>query len=94
MEDIFLEYKNFPEIFKALSHPIRVKITAGLISNNECNVSKMVKYLNIPQPTVSQHLNILKSAKIIEGYRCGNQVCYKVINEDVKKIFSVLGGCK
>ena len=85
-----INFEEVSEIFKALSHPTRVKIIAGLIIKNECNVSKMVEGLGIPQPTVSQHLNILKSARIIEGYRKGNQICYKVVNEQVKKIFSVL----
>lgn len=85
-----LNYNEIAEMFKALAHPTRAKIVAGLILKNECNVSKMVENLEISQPTVSQHLNILKSARIIEGYRKGNQICYKVINEQVKKIFSVL----
>jgi ArsR family transcriptional regulator len=40
----------------------------------------------VPQPTVSQHLNILKSAGIIKGYRNGTQVCYKIENCEVLKI--------
>ena len=78
------------EIFKALSHPTRLQIVAGLIANNECNVSQMTEELKIPQPTVSQHISILKSSGIIEGYRIGNQVCYKVISEDVKRLFEIL----
>lgn len=78
------------EIFKALAHPIRLKIVCGLIKKEECNVSIMVKKLEIPQPTVSQHLNILKNAGVITGYKKGTQVCYKVTNEVVKKIIKTL----
>lgn len=88
-----INFEEIAEIFKALAHPTRAKIVAGLLFNNdgcECNVSKMVKGLNIAQPTVSQHLNILKSAKIIEGYRKGNQICYKVINNQVKAFYSTI----
>lgn len=85
-----LDFEEIAEIFKAMGHPIRAKIVAGLLLNNECNVTKMVMGLGIAQPTVSQHLNILKAAHIIEGYRNGNQICYKVINETVKKIYSVI----
>ena len=84
------EFEALSEIFKALSHPLRVQIVAGLIKKEECNVSTMVKKLGTPQPTVSQHLNILKSYGIIEGFRKGNQICYKVTNEQVKKIFKLL----
>lgn len=78
------------EIFKALAHPIRLKIVCGLIKKEECNVSIMVEKLEIPQPTVSQHLNILKNAGVITGYKKGTQVCYKVTNEVVKKIIKTL----
>lgn len=74
------------DIFKALSGVTRLKIVVGLIEKKECNVNKMAEGLNIAQPNVSQHLSILKNAGVIEGYRKGNQICYKVINELVIKI--------
>ena len=82
--------EEMAEIFKALSHPIRLKIVCGLIQKKECNVTKMVIHLNMPQPNVSQHINILKNADIIEGYRNGNDICYKVVNEDVEKMIQAL----
>lgn len=85
-----LNFDEISEIFKALSHPTRAKIVAGLILKNECNVSKMVQGLEIPQPTVSQHLNILKAAGIIEGFRKGNQICYKVVNDRVRRIYEAI----
>lgn len=80
--------EKLADIFKALSHPIRLKIAMGLITKDDCNVNSMVEKLNIPQPTVSQHLTILKNAGIIEGYRKGNQVCYKLMNQNVKVIIT------
>jgi ArsR family transcriptional regulator len=44
----------------------------------------------VPQPTVSQHLNILKAAGILEGARTGNQVHYSVVSEGAKKIVRAL----
>lgn len=79
------------ETFKALAHPIRLKIVCGLIHKEECNVSIMVDKLAVPQPTVSQHLNILKNAGVITGFKKGTQVCYKVTDENVKKIIKSLG---
>ncbi len=78
------------EIFKALSSTTRLKIVIGLIAKHECNVNKMSEGLGIPQPNVSQHLTILKNAGIIEGYRKGNQICYKVIDEQTKAIIQSL----
>jgi len=82
--------EEMAEIFKALSHPIRLKIVCGLIQKKECNVTKMVQHLNMPQPNVSQHINILKNTDIIEGYRKGNEICYRVTNKIVEKIIESL----
>ena len=83
-----MDFENYSEIFKALAHPLRLKIVCGLIKKEECCVSIMVEKLKVAQPTVSQHLNILRNAGVIAGYRKGNQICYKVTNEQVKKIIN------
>lgn len=82
--------EDYAEIFKALGHPIRLKIVCGLAHKNECNVSIMVEKLGVPQPMVSQHLNILKNAGVISGYKKGTQVCYQLTNETAKKIVTSL----
>ena len=78
--------EKYAEIFKALAHPIRLKIVCGLCKKDECNVTKMVEKLGIPQPTVSQHLNILKNAGIITGYKKGTTICYKVTSDEARKM--------
>jgi DNA-binding transcriptional ArsR family regulator len=42
------------------------------------------------QPTVSQHLNISKSAGILEGHRDGNQMFYSVCNKEAIKVIMAL----
>lgn len=82
--------ERYAEIFKALAHPIRLKIVCGLMKKDECNVSIMVEKLGVAQPTVSQHLNILKNAGVITGYKKGTQVCYRITDEKTKKIVETL----
>lgn len=77
-------------IFKALSHPLRVQLVAGFIKNSESNVTNMVNNLKVSQPTISQHINVLKTLGVVKGYRKGNQICYKVNNELVEKIYNIL----
>ena len=81
---------DLADVFKALSHPIRVQLIAGLIEKDECNVTNMVKNLNVAQPTISQHINVLKTLGIVKGYRKGNQIYYKLDNDLVRKIYRVL----
>jgi len=82
-------HKQKADLLKALGHPIRYCIVEGLVSG-ERNVAAMVDCTGVPQPTVSQHLNILKAAGILEGMRCGNQVHYSVVDPEAKKIVLAL----
>lgn len=82
-------YNDKSEILKAIAHPVRLCIVKGLLEK-ECNVSKMQDCLGLPQSTVSQHLAKLKSAGVIEGERNGLEICYRVVNEDVKKIIKAI----
>jgi ArsR family transcriptional regulator len=50
----------------------------------------MVECTSVPQPTVSQHLTILKNAGIIECQRDGNQMLYSVCSEEARKIIDSL----
>lgn len=84
------DLEKIVSIFKALSCETRLKIVMGLIEKKECNVNLMAEKLGIPQPNVSQHLAVLKNAKVIEGFRNGTQICYRVTNDLVIKIIKNL----
>lgn len=92
MSEKINDINNLAEILKALSHPIRLSIAMGLMKKDNCNVNTMAEKLNVAQPKISQHLTILKSAKIIEGYRNGNQICYRLTNKIAKNIILSIGG--
>lgn len=76
-----MKAENYSEIFKALGHPIRLKIACGLLQKGQCNVNTMVERLNVSQSLISQHINILKKSGLIKGYRDGNIIWYKLENE-------------
>lgn len=84
-----IDYEKDSEILKALGHPIRLKIVAGLI-NNECNVNKIVETLKIPQSTASQHLGILKNKGIISPRKKGVITCYRVVDKKVLETIALL----
>jgi len=82
-------HRQKAEILKALGHPIRYCIVEGLLSGEQ-NVATLVDCLKVPQPTVSQHLHILKAAGILEANRVGNQIHYSVRNAEVRRIITAL----
>ena len=70
------------ELLKVLAHPVRLCIVKGLLENGGCcNVTYMQNCLNAPQSTVSQHLQKLKAAGIIEGKRDGLMVNIRYVTK-------------
>ncbi|HEY8890801.1 MAG TPA: metalloregulator ArsR/SmtB family transcription factor, partial [Clostridium sp.] len=71
MDTDYMKYSEITEILKVLAHPIRLCIVKGILDQGQCNVSHMQTCLKIPQSTVSQHLQKLRYAGVIEGNRKG-----------------------
>lgn len=63
--------------FKALADPTRLRMIA-LCTQGECSVSELTKVLGHSQPRVSQHLKQLCAAGLLERFRDGHFVYYRV----------------
>lgn len=90
MERNVEKYNEAAELLKVLAHPVRLCIVSGLLESGECNVSYMQSCLNAPQSTISQHLQKLRAAGIIEGKRNGLEIFYSVCNDKVAELIKVL----
>lgn len=84
------KYTELAEILKTLAHPVRLCIVKGLIEKGECNVTHMQSCLDIPQSTVSQHLQKLKSGNIITGVRRGLEINYSICDKRVIQLVNTL----
>lgn len=73
------DHKKQAQIFKALSHPIRILIVEELTKGERC-VNDIRDFFNVTQPNISQHLNILKYADIVDYHQRGNLRCYFLKN--------------
>ena len=78
--------EDYSEVFKALSHPLRLKIACGLLHKGKCNVNTMVERLGVSQSLISQHINILKKSGLIKGYRNGNIIWYNLESKLAQKL--------
>ncbi len=83
------QYLEEAEMLKVLGHPVRLKIVAGLCTQ-ECNVKHIWECLGMQQATVSQHLALLKKKGVIAGKREGAEVRYSVVHPLAKKIIAAL----
>jgi DNA-binding transcriptional ArsR family regulator len=90
MDKEYLKYNEIAEILKVLAHPIRLCIIINLIKEGESNVTAMQDCLKIPQSTLSQHLQKLRGAKLIEGKRNGLEVNYHISDESVAELIKAL----
>ena len=81
-------YEIQAEYFKALSHPVRIKILYYLKEGEKC-VCKIVPYLKGEQSNVSRHLAALKRVGILSSRKEGVSVYYKVQDENVYKILDL-----
>jgi len=90
MKQNYMDYNETAEMLKVLAHPVRLCIINGLLGKGTCNVSHMQDCLGIPQSTLSQHLQKLRTAKLIEGKRNGLEINYSICDERVRELDKVL----
>src|SRR6476661_1523419 len=69
------DYDQLTSLFRLLSDKTRLNILM-LLADGERNVSHLCDELQLPQPTVSHHLGLLRMNNIIGNRRSGKQVFY------------------
>lgn len=82
------DFKQHAQVFKALAHPTRLLIICTLLEEGEKCVFDIQDLLKASQPNISQHLNILKYANIVDFRQQGNLRCYFL--KDPEKIRALL----
>ncbi len=90
-EDYFsADQKQMARFAKALGHPVRIAILELLESQSCCFHGDMAEELPIAKSTLSQHLNELKDAGLIQGDITPPTVKYCINKENwllAKKLF-------
>ena len=69
------ELEQLTGLLRLLSDKTRLTIVL-LLSRGERNVTSLCEELNLPQPTVSHHLGLLRTQNIVANRRNGKQVFY------------------
>jgi|ERR1035437_7269676 DNA-binding transcriptional ArsR family regulator len=76
------------EFFKALAHPLRVRIIDA-VRGGEIGVNELSVRLGVEQTTLSQQLSILRSRNIVIGRKNGSNVFYSVRDPAMFRLFDV-----
>jgi DNA-binding transcriptional ArsR family regulator len=76
------------EFFKALAHPIRIRILDSL-RDGEKGVNELSEILKVEPANVSQQLAILRVRNIVVGRKAGSNVYYSVSDPTLFRLLDV-----
>jgi ArsR family transcriptional regulator len=76
------------ELFKALSHPARIRILE-LLREGEKSVTEMQLALSAEGSTVSQQLAILRMKNLVDTRKEGNVIFYRLRDRQINKLLDV-----
>jgi DNA-binding transcriptional ArsR family regulator len=72
-------------LMRLLGDPTRIRVL-GLLRPGEMNVTALCRRLELAQPTVSHHLGLLRTAKLVRTRRDGKQIYYSLNPEHLEQI--------
>lgn len=78
-------------VFRAVGHPVRLGILRGLAREPETCACDFTDVFDVAQPTISQHLKVLREAGLVTTRRRGTQICYSVAPDAIDELRLVLG---
>jgi DNA-binding transcriptional ArsR family regulator len=77
------------KLLKVMANSDRL-ILLCVMSEQELNVSQLEMVTNIRQPTLSQQLTVLRTAKLVSTRREGKSIFYKIASSSAMAIMGVL----
>lgn len=80
------------DVWKALADPTRRKILS-LLKDKDMNAGEIANEFNMTRPSISNHLNILRQADLVDAEKVGQNVNYSLktsVLQDVLKLISDL----
>jgi ArsR family transcriptional regulator len=80
-------YKPNADIFKILSHPVRLQILDELRKRQAC-VCHLQVVTGRPQAYISQQLKVLRDAKLVMDEKDGQNVFYRLVDDSVRNILN------
>jgi DNA-binding transcriptional ArsR family regulator len=77
---------------RALGHPIRLGIMRRLAAEPETCACDFTEVFGVAQPTISQHLKVLREAGLVRSRRRGTQICYSVDPSGLAAVTEAVAG--
>jgi len=80
------------EILRALAHPLRLTIIEFIDGHASIHVNKIYNTLNLEQSITSQHLRILRKAKLVNTQREGKFIYYSLNYDKIHHVNNLIQG--
>jgi len=90
MESMDIETTLAAARLKALGHPVRLGIAIRLADEPDTCACDFAEVFHVSQPTVSQHLKVLREAGLVRTKRRGTQICYSLDPAGVAELGTLL----
>ncbi len=83
------EASSLAESFKLLGDPTRARVLYALLEAGELCVCDLAATVDVPQPTVSQGLRLLRAAGIVKVRKAGRMSYYSLADAHVRMLLDL-----
>lgn len=82
-------YRELSRVTHAISNPRRIELL-DIISNKDWSVDELSREISMSMASTSQHLQVLKSAKLVNTKREGNFIIYSIADDGVLQLIAAV----
>lgn len=75
-------YARNAELYKLLAHPVRLEIL-NILKLQDASLEQLTVTLDLAKANISQHLAILKMARVVSVRRDNGEAIYSIVNPDI-----------
>lgn len=82
-------YQELSRVTHAISNPKRMELI-DVLSQKDYSVEELSKEISMSVASTSQHLQVLKSVKLVNAQRQGNFIIYSITDDSVLRLVSAV----
>ena len=84
-----MNFEKYATFLKAIANAKRLEIL-NYLSHHEMSVTDLQQRLSLSQSALSQHLALLRKAKIVQTRREKQKIIYRIANQQTQKILHLI----
>ena len=84
--------ENRTNTFEVLGDPTRMQILTVLSESSKMRAKDILEHLNVSQPTLSHHMHLLESERIVRAEKVGRERLYSIDKDTILNLIVTLQG--